>query len=86
MPRGVLGAEVEVQHPETLMIDPETTPADSFLRAISDLHGHMVVFMTHNTDFGDAFEREGDDHRYFDQFAAAGYAVGIDVLLYALTH
>jgi len=55
-------------------------------RAISDQQGHMLVFMTHNTDFGDAFEREGDDHRYFDQFAGAGYAVGIDVLLYALTH
>ena len=26
----------------------------------------MLVFMTHNTDFGDAFEREGDDNRYFD--------------------
>ena len=55
-------------------------------RAISDLQGHMLVFMTHNTDFGDAFERETDDHRYFDEFAAAGYAVGVDVLLYALTH
>ena len=55
-------------------------------RAISDAQGHMLVFMTHNTDFGDAFEREGDDNRYFDQFAAAGYAVGVDVLLYALTH
>ena len=55
-------------------------------RAIGDAQGHMLVFMTHNTDFGDAFEREGDDHRYFDQFAAVGYAVGVDVLLYALTH
>jgi hypothetical protein len=55
-------------------------------RAISDRQGHMLVFMTHNTDFGDAFEREGDDHRYFDQFAGAGYAVGVNVLLYALTH
>ena len=25
----------------------------------------MMVLMTHNTDFGDAFEREGDDHEYF---------------------
>ena len=55
-------------------------------RAISDRDGRMLVFMTHNTDFGDAFEREGDDHRYFDQFAAAGYAVGVNVLLYSMTH
>jgi hypothetical protein len=55
-------------------------------RAISDRDGRMLVFMSHNTDFGDAFEREGDDHRYFDAFAAAGYAVGVNVLLYSMTH
>jgi len=55
-------------------------------RAIDDPQGRMVVFITHNTDFGDAFEREGEDRRYFDQFASAGYAVGINVLLYALSH
>ncbi len=55
-------------------------------RAIFDERGHMIVFMTHNTDFGDAFEREGDNREYFDRFAADGYAVGIDVILYALTH
>lgn len=55
-------------------------------RAIFDAAGHMIVFITHNTDFGDAFEREGDNREYFDRFAADGYAVGINVLLYALTH
>ena len=34
------------------------------VRAIlDDEDGHIMVLMTHNTDFGDAFEREGDDHR-----------------------
>ncbi len=55
-------------------------------RAAFDASGRIVVFMTHNTDFGDAFEREGDDHRYFDAFAGRGYAVGINVILYAMTH
>ena len=55
-------------------------------RAAFDANGRIVVFMTHNTDFGDAFEREGDDHRYFDAFAGRGYAVGINVILYAATH
>jgi hypothetical protein len=55
-------------------------------RAIFDERGHMIVFMTHNTDFGDAFEREGDNREYFERFAADGYAVGINVILYALTH
>ena len=55
-------------------------------RAIFDLTGHMMVLMTHNTDFGDAFEREGENHEYFERFAGPGYAVGIDVLIYSMTH
>jgi hypothetical protein len=55
-------------------------------RAIYDSKGHMMVFITHNTDFGDAFEREGDDPQYFYTFSVDGYAFGINVLLYALSH
>jgi len=55
-------------------------------RAAFDLNGHMLVFMTHNTDFGDAFEREGDSHEYFLAFASKGYAVGVNVILYSMTH
>jgi hypothetical protein len=55
-------------------------------RAIYDKKGRMMVFISHNTDFGDAFEQEGADPRYFYTFSVDGYAVGIDVLLYALTH
>ena len=53
---------------------------------IADAHGRLMVLITHNTDFGDAFEREGDDPRYFYQFSVDGYAFGINVLLYAMTH
>ena len=60
--------------------------AEPHARAIADAKGHMIVLMTHNTDFGDAFEREGDNRDYFDRFAAEGYAFGINVLLYAMTH
>ena len=56
------------------------------LRAISDRHGNIMVLMTHNTDFGDAYEREGDDHEYFETFSVPGYAFGINALLYAMTH
>ena len=55
-------------------------------RAMVDRDGRMLVFMTHNTDFGDAFEREGDSRQYLEAFAGPGYAVGVNVLLYALTH
>ena len=60
--------------------------AEPHARAIFDKHGRMMVFITHNTDFGDAFEREGDDPRYFYTFSVEGYAMGINVLLYALLH
>jgi hypothetical protein len=60
--------------------------AEPHLRAISDRSGRILVIMTHNTDFGDAFEREGDSHEYFEAFAGAGYAFGVDALIYALTH
>jgi len=55
-------------------------------RGIEDEHGNLMVVMTHNTDFGDAFEREGDNREYFERFAGPGYAVGINVLLYSMTH
>jgi hypothetical protein len=45
-----------------------------------------MAVMTHNTDIADSFEREGDDPEFFQQFSPDGYALGINVMLYALTH
>jgi uncharacterized protein DUF4159 len=56
------------------------------LRAIVDKHGRPMVVITHNTDLGDSFEREGDDPRYFYAFAVNGYALGINILLYSMSH
>jgi hypothetical protein len=56
------------------------------VRAINDAQGRIMVLMTHNTDFGDAYEREGDNHEYFERFSVPGYAFGINVLLYVMTH
>jgi hypothetical protein len=55
-------------------------------RMIADEQGRVMVVMTHNTDTGDAWEREGEDHEFFLQFSPDGYALGVDVLLYAMTH
>ena len=60
--------------------------AEPHARAIFDKEGRMMVFITHNTDYGDAFEREGDDPQYLHAFSVDGYAFGINVLLYALSH
>ena len=55
-------------------------------RAVMDSHDRIMVLMTHNTDFGDAFEREGDDPEFFYKQSVPGYGFGINVLLYAMTH
>jgi hypothetical protein len=55
-------------------------------RGIADDKGRLMVVMTHNTDFGDTWERESESHEFFVQFSPKGYALGIDVLLYAMTH
>jgi hypothetical protein len=56
------------------------------IRAISDDRGRVMVLMSHNTDFGDSYERETVNHEYFLTFSVQGYAFGVNVLIYALTH
>jgi hypothetical protein len=53
---------------------------------VADKNGRLMVLMTHNTDFGDSWEREGDDPTYFYNFSVDGYAFGINVLLYSMAH
>lgn len=54
--------------------------------AVRDRHGRIMLAMTHNTDVADAFEREADDPEFFARFSPRGYALGINIVLYALTH
>lgn len=56
------------------------------VRGISDRNGRLLVLMTHNTDIADSWEREGESEEYFFLFSPDGYAVAIDVLIYAMTH
>jgi hypothetical protein len=63
---------------------PDSPHADLWM--IADDKGRIMVLMTHNTDFGDAYEREAEMPDYFKTFSVNGYAIGIDILLYAMTH
>jgi len=63
--------------------DDSATPE---FKAISDARGRIMVLMTHNTDISDAWEREGEDPRYFYEFSPRGYAVGINAMVYTMTH
>ncbi len=56
------------------------------LRGIRDAQGRIVVLMSHNTDIADGWEREGEEEEFFFAFSPKAYALGINIVLYALTH
>jgi hypothetical protein len=60
--------------------------AKAHMAAIMDKQGRIMVLMTHNTDIADSWEREADDPQFFFHFSPNGYAVGLNSVLYALTH
>jgi hypothetical protein len=60
--------------------------AETHFRAIRDKAGRIMVMMTHNNDIADSWEREGENPAYFAAFGPSGYALGVNVLLYAMTH
>ncbi len=56
------------------------------IRAINDSAGRMIVLLTHDTDFGDSYERESELPEYFMKFSVPGYAFGINAIVYSMTH
>ena len=60
-----------------------TTPS---IRAYTDDDGRLMVIATHNTDIADGWERESYGEFYFENFSTKAYRVGINVIIYALTH
>lgn len=60
--------------------------AEVHFRGIQDSHKHLMVLMSHNTDVADTWEREGESREYFDLFSPRGYAIGVNAILYAMTH
>src|SRR4051812_20664847 len=55
-------------------------------RGIQDAGGRLLVVMAHNTDIPDTWEREGESQEYFDRFSPNGYALGVNIMIYAMTH
>ncbi len=60
--------------------------ANAHMAAIHDKQGRIMVLMTHNTDIADSWEREADDPRFFFHFSPNGYALGINAVLYSMSH
>lgn len=56
-------------------------------RALFDDKGRMMAIICHNTDLGDGWEREGENVEYFREFSEKkAYPMGINIVVYAMTH
>lgn len=60
--------------------------AEVHYRGIQNSGGNLMVLATHNTDVSDTWEREGASQEYFNTFSPRGYAIGVNVVVYALSH
>jgi hypothetical protein len=58
-----------------------------YYKAIYDDEQRIMVFICHNTDLGDGWEREGENQWYFEEFSVKkAYPMGINIVTYAMTH
>jgi len=54
---------------------------------VNDKEGRLMAVVCHNTDLGDGWEREGENPTYFNEFSVKkAYPMGINIVVYALTH
>jgi hypothetical protein len=56
-----------------------------YYMGIEDKQGRLVVFISRNSDLGDAWEWINDS-RYPVKYGLAAYKVGINVVIYAMSH
>ncbi len=57
------------------------------IRGIFDKNNRLMVFMSHNTDIQDGWQQEGLAEEYFREFSVKkSYPLGINVVVYAMTH
>jgi hypothetical protein len=64
----------------------EIGPVPVHYYGVFDTHGRLVVLVSMNSDVSDSWEREGDNQAYFDVYGREGYALGVDVAVWTLTH
>jgi len=64
----------------------EIGPVAVHYYGVFDPHDRLVVLVSMNSDVSDSWEREGDNLSYFDVFGREGYALGVDVAVYVMTH
>jgi hypothetical protein len=56
-------------------------------QVIFDAKGRIMVMGMHNSDDSDGWEREGENHEYFEKYAEKiAYPLAINILCYIMTH
>jgi ABC-type cobalt transport system substrate-binding protein len=60
---------------------------DVHFRALFDDKNRIMVMACYNTDNGDGWEREGEDHYFFERFSEKiAYPLAINIIFYSITH
>ena len=73
--------------PMTWEYRPGSDTTRAIYRAIKDDKDRIMIFICHNTDLGDGWEREGENKWYFEEFSVKkAYPMGINIVTYAMTH
>lgn len=56
-------------------------------RVIFDAKGRLLVMGLHNSDDSDGWEREGENHDYFEKYSEKiAYPLAINIICYVMTH
>jgi hypothetical protein len=58
---------------------------DAHWRGIYDDHGRVMVAISFNSDIGDSWEWSNDP-RYPQKFSDLGMRIGVNYVIYAMTH
>jgi hypothetical protein len=66
--------------------DSEIGPSTVHYYAVFDDHDRLLVLVSMNSDVSDSWEREGDNRDYFETYSPKGYALGVNVAVWVMTH
>jgi len=64
----------------------EIGPSTVHYYGVFDDHDRLVVLVSMNSDVSDSWEREGENQAYFEAYSAKGYALGVNVAVWVMTH
>jgi hypothetical protein len=66
--------------------DSEIGPAPVHYYGVFDEQDRLAILVSMNSDVSDSWEREGDNPQYFNTYAGKGYAMGVNVAIWVMTH